>query len=221
MNLGAAGVEVNPKSGKILTKDEVTNVENIYAIGDCIDGVPELTPSAIQAGRLLARRLFNNGKTRMDYENIATTVFTPMEYGVIGFSEEVAIERYGQDDIEVYHVHWKPLKWCVDPEIEGPFPYCKIVCVKSRLFLVFPFLFSFFLSNLFLLLENEKVVGFHYLGPNAGEVTQGFGAAVKIGITYEQFVDTVGIHPTGMEIFFFFFFFPLYLFINFLSKIRC
>ena len=62
MNLSAVGVEVNPKSGKILTKNEQTNIEHIYAIGDCIDGVPELTPSAIQAGRLLARRLFNNGK---------------------------------------------------------------------------------------------------------------------------------------------------------------
>jgi thioredoxin reductase (NADPH) len=178
VNLAAAGVEVHPKSGKILTKNEQTNVEHIYAIGDCIDGVPELTPSAIQAGRLLARRLFNNGKVLMDYEDIATTVFTPMEYGVIGLSEEIALERYGEKDIEVYHVHWKPLKWCVDPEIEGPFPYAKIICVKS---------------------QNQKIVGFHYLGPNAGEVTQGFGAALKLGITYDQLVETVGIHPTDAE----------------------
>ena len=28
-----------------------------------------------------------------------------------------------------------------------------------------------------------QVVGFHYLGPNAGEVTQGFGLGMKMGAT--------------------------------------
>lgn len=46
--------------------------------------------------------------------------------------------------------------------------------------------------------ENMKVLGFHYLGPNAGEVTQGFGTAIKLGATYQDFVETVGIHPTGI-----------------------
>lgn len=45
---------------------------------------PELTPVAILAGRLLARRLFNNSTITMDYENVATTVFSPLEYGAVG-----------------------------------------------------------------------------------------------------------------------------------------
>ena len=43
-------------------------------------------------------------------------------------------------------------------------------------------------------------MGFHYLGPNAGEVTQGYGAAMKCGITKEQLDNTVGIHPTCAEV---------------------
>lgn len=66
-------------------------------------GRPELTPVAIQAGKLLAQRLYNSGKTEMDYDNVATTVFTPLEYGCCGLSEETAIERYGEDKIEVIH----------------------------------------------------------------------------------------------------------------------
>ena len=31
-------------------------------------------------------------------------------------------------------------------------------------------------------IEN-RVIGFHYLGPNAGEITQGFAVAVKKGIS--------------------------------------
>ena len=37
----------------------------------------------------------------MDYVNVPTTVFTPIEYGAIGYSEESAIEKYGENDIEV------------------------------------------------------------------------------------------------------------------------
>ncbi len=40
-----------------------------------------------------------------DYINVPTTVFTPLEYGACGLSEERAIELYGQDNIEVTHTH--------------------------------------------------------------------------------------------------------------------
>ena len=39
---------------------EQTDIPNIYAIGDIIEGKAELTPVAIQAGQLLAKRLYGN-----------------------------------------------------------------------------------------------------------------------------------------------------------------
>lgn len=36
-----------------------------------------------------------------DYINVPTTVFTPLEYGACGLSEERATELYGQENIEV------------------------------------------------------------------------------------------------------------------------
>lgn len=47
--------------------------------------------------------------------------------------------------------------------------------------------------------SSGRVVGFHYLGPNAGEVTQGWAAALRLGATYESFMSTIGIHPTVAE----------------------
>ena len=47
--------------------------------------------------------------------------------------------------------------------------------------------------------ENERVLGLHYLGPNAGEIIQGFGVAIKAGATKGHFDDTVGIHPVIAE----------------------
>ena len=46
----------------------------------------------------------------------------------------------------------------------------------------------------------EKVVGFHYLGPNAGEVTQGYGGTIKLGATKADFDNLIGIHPTTAEV---------------------
>lgn len=47
--------------------------------------------------------------------------------------------------------------------------------------------------------QNDKVVGLHFLGPNAGEVVQGFAFALMMGATKQQFDDLVGIHPTAAE----------------------
>lgn len=46
---------------------------------------------------------------------------------------------------------------------------------------------------------DDKVVGFHILAPNAGEVTQGIGIAMKCGATREMVNSCVGIHPTVAE----------------------
>ena len=47
--------------------------------------------------------------------------------------------------------------------------------------------------------DQNRVVGFHVLGPNSGEITQGWACAVRLGATYESFLQTVGIHPTSAE----------------------
>lgn len=57
------------------------------------------------------------------------------------------------------------------------------------------------LTHVFLssVLKN-RVIGLHVLGPNAGEVTQGFAAAIKCGLTKELLDETIGIHPTCAEV---------------------
>jgi len=52
---------------------------------------------------LLSNRLFNGGKELMDYVNVPTTVFTPLEYGCCGYSEDEAKEKFGKANISTYH----------------------------------------------------------------------------------------------------------------------
>merc|ERR1712123_530628 len=66
-----------------------------------------------------------------DYVNVCTTVFTPLEYGCCGYSEEEANEKYGEEDIEVFHQSFWPLEWTVSHRPENSC-YCKLICLKSQ-----------------------------------------------------------------------------------------
>ena len=181
------------KYGKLHCTNEQTVVPHVYAVGDVLVGRPELTPVAIQAGELLARRLYQQNATKiMNYDLISTTVFTPAEYGTCGLSEEAAIAKYGAENVESYLWQWKTLEVEAAHRIKHPnvrkdefddMPMncmAKLVCLKTK---------------------DELVVGFHFVGPNAGEVTQGYGLALKLGARKEDFDDLVGIHPTDAEAF--------------------
>jgi pyruvate/2-oxoglutarate dehydrogenase complex dihydrolipoamide dehydrogenase (E3) component len=133
---------------------------------------------AIQAGIILARRLFGGSKEAMDYVNICTTVFTPIEYACVGLSEDDSIEKLGKDGVEVYHREFMPLEWSLSQARQSSNCFTKVITDKSR---------------------DQNVLGIHYVGPNAGEVMQGYGVAMKQGLTFLQLTETVGIHPTSAE----------------------
>jgi thioredoxin reductase (NADPH) len=175
LNLAAAGVKL-AGDGKVWVWNERTTAPHVYAVGDVAHGTPELTPVAIKQGMLLARRLYAKGRATVNLLHVPTTVFTPLEYGSIGFAEEEAVETFGDANIEVYHSEFTPLEYALPHRTDRC--YAKI------------------LVNY---LDKERVVGFHYLGPNAGEVTQGFAAAFHAGLTYPEWNLLVGIHPTAAE----------------------
>lgn len=178
LGLDKLGVELNKETGKIIVgADESTSVPNIYAFGDIGEGRPELTPTAIKAGKLLARRLAGQTTQHMNYDMVPTTVFTPLEYGCVGLSEEEAEQRNGKDSLEVYHAFYKPLEFTV-AERDASQCYLKVVCERAG---------------------QQKILGLHFTGPNAGEVTQGFALGFQCGATFSDLLNTVGIHPTCAE----------------------
>jgi len=178
LNLGNAGVNVNPRNGKIVTDElDKSSADNIFAIGDIREGGGELTPVAIKAGILLARRLYAGATQRMEYEWVPTTVFTPIEYGAVGTSEEDAIAKLGASNVEVFHSKFKPLEHTIAKRADNEC-YCKVICDKT---------------------DNMRILGLHILGIHAGEITQGYGLALKMGATKQQLDMLVGIHPTSAE----------------------
>jgi len=181
LNLDAVGVKVNPSNGKIIAQNEQTSKPHIYAIGDNVDKTPELTPVAIMAGRLLANRLFGASKNTsfeyMNYRNVPTTVFTPLEFGTVGYTEDQAIDEFGADAVDAYISSFTPLESTL-LHLEGNPCFAKVVVNVHK---------------------NNQVLGIHIAAPNAGEIIQGFAVALKKGITYEELTSVVGIHPTVAE----------------------
>ncbi|KRX10974.1 FAD/NAD-linked reductase, dimerization domain [Pseudocohnilembus persalinus] len=197
LNLDHIGVKLDKNSKKIIgnydKQLEKTSVDGIYALGDVLHGVPELTPVAQKIGVNLARKIAKNKHQdskikiyNINYdESVPTTVFTPLEYGFVGLSEEQAIQKYGQEKVEIYLSLKNKLESNLsikeDPitgDIQKEKTFFKLICLRD---------------------EQETVIGIHYLGANAGEVIQGLSVAFKMGLKKQDLDQTIGIHPTIAE----------------------
>ncbi|WP_386697647.1 glutathione-disulfide reductase [Lonepinella sp. MS14436] len=176
INLQATGVATNEYGFIKVDKFQNTNIPNIYAVGDIIEGGIELTPVAVAAGRRLSERLFNHKPNEhLDYNLVPTVVFSHPPIGTIGLTEPQAIEQYGQDNVKVYKSSFTAMYTAVTQHRQP----CrmKLVCVG----------------------QEEKVVGLHGIGFGVDEMIQGFAVAIKMGATKADFDNTVAIHPTGSE----------------------
>ena len=173
LGLNNAQVKVG-RTGKVIANQCQTNVPSIFAIGDCVQGMPELTPVAIALGRNLAHRVYGDEKLGVNMKAIPTAIFAGLEYGCVGISEDEATETLG-DNLEVYHTYFTPLQWTVPKNREYNQCYAKVLCDKSN---------------------NNRVVGMHILSPEAGEIIQAYGVSIKLGMTFRDLSDLIGIHPT-------------------------
>ncbi len=174
LGLEAAGVRADARGFVPTDARQDTNVEGVHAIGD-VTGRIALTPVAIAAGRRLGDRLFGaRPDSRLDYNNIATVIFSHPPIGTIGLTENAARERHG-DSVRVYTSRFTGLYNAITRN--KPPSAMKLVTVGPE----------------------ERIVGLHVIGHGADEMTQGFAVAIRMGATKRDFDDTVAIHPTSAE----------------------
>jgi glutathione reductase (NADPH) len=172
LGLENVGVDLN-KLGAIIVDDySQTSVPNIYAVGDVTDRV-NLTPVALAEGMALAATLFKATPTAPDYSNIPTAIFSQPNVATVGLSEEAARAEYG--DVDIYRAKFRPMIHTLSGNDERTM--MKIVVDPAT----------------------DLVLGMHMVGPEAGEIIQGFAAAMKAGVTKTILDSTTGIHPTAAE----------------------
>ena len=80
---------------------------------------------------MLARRICGSSDQKTNYDNVPTTVFTPLEYGCCGLAEEEAFARLGEDNVDVYHTNFWPLEWTVAHRPENAC-YMKLIVNKEN-----------------------------------------------------------------------------------------
>lgn len=153
-----------------------TNVPSIYALGDVTSRI-QLTPVALAESTALIDRLFGpqpNRKIRVvDYEFIPTAVFTQPNIGTVGYTEADARKKFGA--VDIYRSEFRALKHTLSGSKERTF--MKLIVEGAT----------------------DRVVGLHMVGPDAGEIVQGFAVALRAGATKAVFDSTIGIHPTVAE----------------------
>lgn len=171
MGLEDVGVELARSGAVVVDEYSQTAVPSIYAIGDVTNRV-NLTPVAIREGMCFVETVFKGNPTPVDHELIPSAIFTQPEMGTVGLSEEAARE---QEEIEVYCTSFKPMK-------------SSFIGRSDRV-----------LMKLIVSVATRKVLGCHIVAPEAGEMIQLAGIAVKMGATKEDFDRTVAVHPTMSE----------------------
>ncbi len=171
MGLEEVGVTLGRRGEVEVDEYSQTGVPSIYAIGDVTDRV-NLTPVAIREGMAFVRTVFGGEPTPVDHDLIPSAIFTQPEMGTIGLSEEDARE---QEPVEIYCTSFKPMQ----SAFAGWSDRVLMKLVVSK--------------------ETRKVLGCHIVAPNAAEMIQLAGIAVKMGATKEDFDRTVAVHPTMAE----------------------
>ncbi|MBE9098642.1 dihydrolipoyl dehydrogenase family protein [Vacuolonema iberomarrocanum] len=172
LNIEKAGIEL--KDGQLTVDEHYRTAQpSIFAIGDCIGRLP-LTPVAIAEGEAVVKTICQKQPSQVAYQWIPSAVFSAPPVATVGWSESEAREHLG-DDVEAIANSFTPLDQSLQ-QFSQEF-LIKAVLQKS----------------------SGKIVGLHFAGNEAPELLQGIIPALKNGLTHDELIATIGIHPTSAE----------------------
>ena len=171
LGLEALGVEMSER-GQIKTDGHYkTNVNGIYAIGDCIDG-PMLAHKAEDEGMACAEGLAGQ-KPHVNYGVIPGVIYTHPEVASVGATEEQLKEA--KHDYKV-----GKFSFMGNGRAKANFAgdgFVKILADKTT----------------------DRVLGAHIIGPMAGDLIHEICVAMEFGAAAEDIARTCHAHPTYSE----------------------
>jgi len=171
LNLDKIGVEVDKKGRIKVNKKFETNIKNIYAIGDVIEG-PMLAHKAEEEGIAVAE-LISGQSGHVNYDVIPGVVYTSPEVASVGKNEEQLKEKKISYKIGKFPFMANSRAKAID-EPEG---FVKILADSVT----------------------DKVLGVHIIGPHAGEMIAEMSLAMEFGASSEDIARTCHAHPTFSE----------------------
>ena len=171
LNLNNVGVKTDEKGRVKVNKNFETNVKNIFAIGDVIEG-PMLAHKAEEEGIAVAE-LIAGQSGHVNYDIIPSVIYTSPEVASVGKTEEqLKANKYN------YKI--------------GKFPFMANSRAKA---IDEPEGFVKILADS----VTDKVLGVHIIGPHAGEMIAEMVVAMEFGASSEDIARTCHAHPTFSE----------------------
>ena len=171
LNLEKIGVELDKKNKIKVNKNFETNIPNVYAIGDVIDG-PMLAHKAEEEGIAVAE-LISGQSGHVNYDVIPGVVYTSPEVASIGKTEEQL-----KDMNHAYKIGKFPFMANSRAKaINEPEGFVKILVEE----------------------KTDKVLGVHIIGTHAGEMIAEMALAMEFGASSEDIARTCHAHPTFSE----------------------
>ena len=171
LNLEKIGVQTDKKGMVKVNKSFETNIKNIYAIGDVIDG-PMLAHKAEEEGIAVAE-IIAGQSGHVNYDVIPGVIYTTPEVAYVGKTEE---------QLKVNKINYKV----------GKFPFLANSRAKA---INEPEGFVKILADT----KTDKVLGVHIIGPHAGEMIAEMSVAMEFGASSEDIARTCHAHPTFSE----------------------
>jgi len=171
LKLENVGVKTDEKGKVKVDKNFETNIKNIFAIGDVIDG-PMLAHKAEEEGIAVAE--FIAGQSgHVNYEIIPGVIYTTPEVASVGKTEEQLNEKKINFKVGKFPFMANSRAKAID-EPEG---FVKILADAT----------------------SDKVLGVHIIGPHAGEMIAEMAIAMEFGASSEDIARTCHAHPTFSE----------------------
>ena len=171
LNLKSVGVQTDKKGRVKVNKNFETNVKNIYAIGDVIEG-PMLAHKAEEEGIAVAE-LIAGQSGHVNYDIIPGVIYTSPEVAFVGQTEEQLKENKNNYKVGKFPFMANSRAKAID-EPEG---FVKILADSIT----------------------DKVLGVHIIGPHAGEMIAEMTVAMEFGASSEDIARTCHAHPTFSE----------------------
>ena len=171
LNLEKINIELDNKKKIKVNKNFETNIPNIYAIGDVING-PMLAHKAEEEGIALAE-LISGQSGHVNYDVIPGVVYTSPEVASIGKTEE---------QLKNTNLAYKV----------GKFPFMANSRAKT---INEPEGFVKILADE----KTDKVLGVHMIASHAGEMIAEMALAMEFGASSEDIARTCHAHPTFSE----------------------
>ena len=171
LNLDKLGISCDD-NGRIQVNNKFqTKVENIFAIGDVING-PMLAHKAEEEGIAVAEIIAGQAG-HVNYDLIPGVIYTSPEVAYVGKSEEEL-----KKDRVTYKVGKFPFMANSRAKaIDKPEGFVKILADE----------------------KTDKVLGVHIIGPHAGEMIAEMSVAMEFGASSEDIARTCHAHPTFSE----------------------